>query len=97
MTISAFRPRSSGSPVPDYVSELETHRHKGYDLFLITQHPMLIDGNVRKLTGKHYHVKRFLGFPKSTIHEFEQVRDNCDKSTRGSIENQFFYPKKVYN
>lgn len=93
---TTFRPRGAGSAVPKFVSELETHRHKGFDLFLITQHPMLIDGNVRKLVGRHMHVKRFLGFPKSTIHEFQQTRDNVDKTTKGSIENQFFYPKDSY-
>ena len=93
---TTFRPRGAGSSVPKYVSELETHRHHGYDLFLITQHPMLVDGNVRKLVGRHMHVKRFLGFPKSTIHEFQQTRDNVDKSTKGSIENQFFFPKDSY-
>ena len=32
-----FRPRKSGSDVPAYVSELETHRHRGLDFFLLTQ------------------------------------------------------------
>lgn len=31
-----FRPRPSGSKVPDYVAELETHRHKGIDIFIDT-------------------------------------------------------------
>lgn len=51
-----FRPRPSGSKVPDYVAELETHRHKGIDIFLLTQHPRLIDANVRSLIGHHCHI-----------------------------------------
>lgn len=51
-----FRPRPSGSKVPDYVVELETHRHKGIDIFLLTQHPRLIDANVRNLIGYHCHI-----------------------------------------
>ena len=51
-----FRPRASGSKVPDYVAELETHRHRGIDIFLLTQHPRLIDINVRSLIGHHVHI-----------------------------------------
>ena len=51
-----FRPRPSGSKVPDYVAELETHRHRGIDIFLLTQHPRLIDVNVRSLIGHHVHI-----------------------------------------
>lgn len=94
---ATFRPRGNGAPVPRHVSEFETHRHKGYDGFLITLHPMLLDGNVRRLVGRHYHVERFFGFPKSKIHEFQKVRDYPDKSTKNSIENHFVYPKEVYS
>ena len=34
-----FRPRPAGAKVPDYVQALETHRHKGIDIFVLTQHP----------------------------------------------------------
>nr|WP_229016373.1 zonular occludens toxin domain-containing protein [Neisseria meningitidis] len=53
-----FRPRPSGSKVPDYVAELETHRHMGIDIFLLTQHPRLIDVNVRTLIEHHYHISK---------------------------------------
>lgn len=94
---STFRPRGNGSAVPEHVAKLETHRHNGFDIFLITQHPMLIDGNVRRLVGRHYHSIRFYGFQKSTVHEFGEVRDNVDKSQKGSIANHFVYPKEVYS
>lgn len=51
-----FRPMPSGSKVPDYIAELETHRHKGIDIFLLTQHPRLIHANVRSLVGHHCHI-----------------------------------------
>ena len=94
---STFRPRATGSVVPPYVAGFETHRHKGLDFYLMTQHPMLLDGNVRRLTGRHYHCVRFYGFQKSTIHEFQQVRENVDKNLKGSIANQFFFPSEVFN
>lgn len=53
-----FRPRPSGSKVPDYVSELETHRHRGLDFILITQHPRLIDVHLRGLIEHHTHLSK---------------------------------------
>ena len=38
-----WRTRPNGSKVPEAVQALETHRHRGVDLFFITQHPRLID------------------------------------------------------
>ncbi len=94
---SSFRPRAASVTPPPYIAEFETHRHKGLDFFLLTQHPMLIDSNIRRLAGKHFHVVRFYGFQKSTVHEFQQVRENCDKSTKNSIETHFIFPKDVFN
>lgn len=94
---STFRPRAASVKPPPYIAEFETHRHKGLDFFLLTQHPMLIDGNIRRLAGKHYHVVRFYGFQKSTIHEFQQCRDNVDKNLKNSIQTHFVYPKEVFN
>lgn len=51
-----FRPRPSGSKVPDYVAKLETHRHRGLDFILITQHPRLIDVHLRGLIEHHTHL-----------------------------------------
>jgi putative uncharacterized protein (fragment) len=42
--------------VPDYVAELETHRHRGLDFILITQHPRLIDVHLRGLIEHHTHL-----------------------------------------
>ncbi|CCN40357.1 hypothetical protein VIBNIFTn2_1240006 [Vibrio nigripulchritudo FTn2] len=50
-----FPPRKAGSPVPDAIKKLETHRHGGYDLHFVTQDATLSDQNLRKLTGRHIH------------------------------------------
>lgn len=91
-----FRPRASGAKVPPHVEQLETHRHRGIDIVVITQHPMLLDGNLRRLTGLHFHVVRKWGRQSSTIHEFPEVRDNPDKNRKDSQKRNFSYPKKVF-
>ena len=92
-----FRPRSAGSNVPEYVSKFETHRHQGLDVFLITQHPLLLDANVRRLVGTHRHYVRAFGAKASNQHEWNQVRENCDKSRSGSVETFRKYPSHVFN
>lgn len=52
-----WRPRGSGSKVPPAVAALETHRHRGIDVFLTTQSPSLLDSNVRALVGRHVHIR----------------------------------------
>lgn len=91
-----FRPRGTGAQVPEYVAKLETHRHQGLDLFLITQHPMLVDTNVRRLVGRHYHVQRTFGMARAVVHEFTELRQEPDKSREGSIRHDFSYPKEVF-
>lgn len=91
-----FRQRSVGAAVPPYVAALETHRHHGHDLIIITQHPMLLDNAIRRLTEQHIHVMRPFGLERSVIHEFPQICDKPEKSRKGSITKHFKYPKEVF-
>lgn len=91
-----FRPRVGGSKVPESVARMETHRHNGHDLFLITQHPMLLDSNIRRLVGSHRHVVRAFGAKAANVHEWGEVRDQPDKNRTGSQETFWKYPKEVF-
>lgn len=91
-----FRPRSTGKGVPEHVSKFETHRHNGHDVYLITQHPMLIDQNIRRLAGTHRHVVRTFGAKKAFIHEWNEVKSDCDRKRTDSSKTAFVYPKHVY-
>jgi zona occludens toxin len=91
-----FRLRAAGSPVPEYVAKLETHRHEGYDLILITQHPMLLDTNVRRLIGNHRHVQRRFGMAQATVHEWHELKSEPDKTREGSIRHSFAYPVEAF-
>jgi hypothetical protein len=91
-----FRPRGAGAVVPRHVSELETHRHQGIDVFIITQHPMLVDTNVRRLVGRHFHVVRSFGLKRATVHEWNAVKEQCDKSREDSVRHEWSYPEDVF-
>ncbi|MDF3831818.1 zonular occludens toxin domain-containing protein [Cupriavidus basilensis] len=93
-----FRVRANGAAVPRWVSELETLRHRGIRLWLFTQHPMLLDNNVRRLCGRHIHLVRKFGAQASSLHEWNAVRENCDKPAgrKDSQRSTFKFPKSVY-
>lgn len=94
----AYRTRANGSAVPRHVEQLETLRHRGISLWLITQHPMLLDNNARRLCGRHLHLVRKFGGQSSILHEWNAVRENCEKPAgrKDSIKRTFRYPKRVY-
>lgn len=93
---NVYRPRPTGSKVPDYVKAFETHRHLGIDFWIITQSPGLIDSNVRKLVGRHIHLRvtalgRFLyEGPECFDVESKSARDICAK-------RRYRLPKHVYS
>lgn len=90
-----FRPRANGSAVPEYEAALETHRHGGIDLVLITQNPRLVSVGVRSLVGRHLHAVRHFGMQRSTIHEWAECKLNT--ASRGdSIKHQFKYKPEVF-
>lgn len=91
-----FRPRGIGGKVPDYVERLETHRHQGVDLVFITQHPMLIDSNVRRLVGRHFHVARRFGMKRATVLEFESCKDQPLSKSVDAVRHSWSYPKDAF-
>ncbi|KPW96691.1 MULTISPECIES: zonular occludens toxin domain-containing protein [Pseudomonas syringae group] len=58
------------------VTRFEKHRHHGWDVHIITQHPSLICSPVRKLVGKHINFIRPYGRTKGIFrHEYEMCID----------------------
>ncbi|WP_301103115.1 zonular occludens toxin domain-containing protein [Propionivibrio sp.] len=92
-----YRPRGNGSKVPDYVSALETHRHKGHDIFLVTQHPMLVDSNVRRLTERHWHISRRFGMHRTTIFQYESCKDQPLAKIADAQRLEWKYPREVFS
>lgn len=90
-----WRPRAMGSKPPRMVTELETHRHKGVDLVLITQSPMLIDQNVRRLVGRHQHVRRLFGMARAMIYDWDGCQADVHRVATAS-KTMWAYPKDAY-
>jgi zona occludens toxin len=89
-----WRPRGPGAKVPDSVAQLETHRHRGIDVFVTTQSPRLLDSNVRGLVGRHVHI-RDVGILGRYWYEWPECNDamswkTCTNKKRISL------PKKAF-
>lgn len=70
-----FPPRPVGSRKPEAIARLEKHRHGGYDIHFITQHPTFSDQNLRKLVGRHVHYHNPFGGKQVTRFESTKCID----------------------
>lgn len=90
-----FPRRAVGKAVPDYVAAFETHRHRGLDFILITQHPRLLDSHVRSLVAKHIHIR--VTWQGRHKYEWSEVGDPESKSSRDlAARDRYKLPKRVF-
>lgn len=90
-----FRPRPTGSQVPPLVQSLETHRHKGIDIWLITQSHTFVDSNVRKLVNRHIHVRNH--WSGRSLFEMPRAFDPDSKADRDiSAKRKYRLPKDAF-
>lgn len=95
-------PIRTSKEVPRYVSQLAEHRVRGFDFFLLTQHPMNMDPFVRRLIGSpgwHQHLKRASGAPLVSVIQWASVNDAPQKAGSGASGQvtMVSYPKEVYS
>ena len=94
--------RPASQAVPEPIRMLAEHRSRGFDFFLLTQHPMNIDNFVRKLIGApgwHQHLKRVFGGTKTTrVLQWDAVNSSCEKEGSGKNAqiSTRVQPKEVY-
>lgn len=96
-----FPVRPNSEKPPEYVRMLAEHRKRGFDFFLITQHPQNLDVFIRRLIGNpgwHRHLKRVAGAQIVSQLQWDSVNPNCEKpgaGTSGQVRT-VPYPKEVY-
>lgn len=93
-----FPKKPNGAALPEHFTKLNTHRHLGIDLFLITQHPSLIDNSVRRLVGQHFHSIRKFGLQRSTIYEWSGTVSSPElaSSHKNAVAMKWKFPKEVF-
>jgi zona occludens toxin len=90
-----WRPRGNGVKPPADIKALETHRHKGVDLIIVTQNPMLIDQNVRRLVGRHINVRRMFGGARAVLYDWDSCSADVSRVSTAT-KSYWSYPKDAY-
>lgn len=93
-----FPVRSAKNIVPNGLTAIERHRHRGLDVFFITQHPSLLDHHARRLVGQHCHLKRNFGASFSVLYRSNECMDDPkDYHTLKKAERTTFkHPKNIF-
>ena len=88
-----------GRAVPDYIAAMETIRHMGIRLVLLTQHSGLIHGNIGKLVGRHEHLVRENGKESSIVYTRSRLIANTgsDKTLASEDHHTWVFPKQCYD
>ncbi|KAA9131969.1 hypothetical protein F3N42_07285 [Marinihelvus fidelis] len=87
-----FPLRKAGSEVPKKCSEFETHRHRGFDILLLTQDATTLDVHIRKLAGRHLHVHRLFGGHRANVYEYGNYEPKpTDRNTQRGKINLYSY------
>lgn len=93
-----FPMRKVGDQVPRHVQETAEHRHKGYDLFLVTQHGTQIDTFCRKMCSQHIHVKRNFGMQSAILFKWGEIADPANYHDQQKAQKERFkYPTDVFD
>jgi zona occludens toxin len=84
--------------VQDIGRSLSMHRHFGFDIYLITQHPSKLAKFVITDVGRHLFLRRFFNMERSTIYEFPEAHVYVTKSVRQDAINKTIwkFPKHLY-
>lgn len=84
----------AGRPSDPRLIDLETHRHKGYDLVFITQNASQLHHQIRRLVGKHFHLFRAAKLQSAAVYEHDSLIDTSKLSRYSSRIWKF--PKDIY-
>lgn len=92
-----FRQRPANIPPPAHCRALETHRHRGHDIYFVTQDATTLDAHVRKFIDTHYHVSRPMGYGYSRIYEYQGYCRAPGKPHEPAIsKRQWKHPKNLF-
>ncbi|MBN7134758.1 hypothetical protein A7A76_08500 [Lysobacter enzymogenes] len=93
---STGKPGESEDP---RIRSMSTHRHRGFDIVLITQWPTKIHHQVRTQVGKHLHMNRAMGLQRAGVLTWTRAQlDPYDERQREKAEEEIWaYDKALYS
>jgi zona occludens toxin len=86
-----FPPRASTTIARPYVQFLAEHRHRGFDVFLVTQGVSNVDNFLRSRVGRHFHVEA------TRLWQWERCADPTSKTDKKEAQSsRWSFPKDSY-
>ncbi|MDO8713133.1 MAG: zonular occludens toxin domain-containing protein [Polynucleobacter sp.] len=91
-----WRPRGMSTNPPAAIQALEIHRSKySIDCIFMTQHPMLLDQNIRRLVNRHLHIRRIAKLPLAWVYEWDHASN--PSMVRSAVSSgKWLYPRWAY-
>lgn len=91
---STGKPGLSNDPI---VTNMDMHRHRGFDLWFITQFPTKVHHELRSMCDEHFHLLRQFGAPSATLYKWPEAADVKDTNQREIADkSMFIYPKDCF-
>lgn len=92
-----WRSRRSGEAAPEVIA-METQRHDGVSMVLLTQQPTYLDKHVRGLVDQHQHLIRRAGFEASQSYVWERCKDEPESPANVDLSEKsvWMFPKALY-
>lgn len=87
--------RDRSSKISPDIQAMETHRHEGIDMYLISQNPKLIHENVQALIGRHIHL-RDVGVLGRWMYEWPEC-NNVNNYRSAPVRKRYKLPKKIFH
>jgi zona occludens toxin len=92
-----FPPRGGSKVALPYVAFIAEHRHRGFDVFIVTQGHNDIDIFLRSRVGKHFHVDRRFGVEATRLWQFERwANPTSTKDKKEGQSSRWVFPKESY-
>ncbi|WP_136680433.1 zonular occludens toxin domain-containing protein [Neptunomonas sp. XY-337] len=92
-----YGPDGSSRAKREDIQAMETHRHSGHDLVLITQRERLLHPNIRDLVNRHYHIQRLHGSHNVNIFTKEEVINTSSATVLNRCDRDSWrYDKKLF-
>jgi len=94
-----LRPKRKDAVSPEWITDFETHRHRGMDFYVTTQHPMFIDIHFRRLVGEHIHYHRAYGSRLIAQRTWQRCVDDPNEyhATQEAEIKHVSLPKHIFN
>lgn len=90
--------RANNRPVPESIKRMDTHRHGGYDFYVITQKHTMVDHALRYFVGRHIHLERQFGFNGARMLDFNKAVDPDDPNAQAeAVKSRIQFDKKYFD